>query len=258
MLQTTRRSIIVAFWAFLLFALAFIALGRITDPRSPFEAVAQVHQDVNVAFTGLAYSGYLVLLVVVLGGLPLLFNAFRTALIHKTGFAIFRLRAKHLLWLLAGAFGCAVLLVGTIIGTELLFGTSPSSGGQPATPLGWLLSGLALVGGMTLGIFVLFLLAALLSAVVARSVFGEKLLVFALVAIAVCVLGMGVTTVATTVWIARFWQDAPQVALNSDALGRVGLSWVVVVILAMLVATIVALLANWQGWRARVSRAVLA
>lgn len=254
MLQAMRRSMIVTFWAFLLFALASIALGRITDPRPPFDAVARSHREVDVAFSVLAYGGEIVCLAILLGGLPVLFMAVKRAFAGSPlrVLALFRLRAQWLLRLLGVALGCALLLPGTIIGTELLFSGSPAAAGQPATPLDWLLAGLALVGGTWLVIFVLLVIAAALSVAVARSEFGPKLLAFALAMMVVSALGMGVTALATVVWVARFWLDAPQVAMSSAGLGSTGLSWVVVVIVAMVVATGTALLASWRGWRARV------
>lgn len=252
MLQIMRRSMIVTFWAFLLFALAYIALGRITDPRMPFDAVAQRHQEVNAAFTALAYGGEIALLAVLLGGLPILFIAVRRAFASGRPvevLALFRLRAKWLLRLLYGALLCTVLLIGTILGTELLFGGPPSKSGVPSTALGFLLAGLALFGGTLLVIFVMLVIAAALSAAVVRSEFGPKVLKFARAMLLVSALGMGVTTVATSVWVARFWVDAPQVAMSSAGLGSVGLSWVIVVIAAMVLATVAALLANWWGWR---------
>lgn len=264
MQQTMRRSMIVTFWAFLLFALAYVALGRITDPRAPFDAVAQAHQEVNAAFTVLAYGGYIVLLIVLLGGLPVLFTALKRAFVCRPlgVLALFRLRAKWLLRLLGSALLCAALLLGTILGTELLFGGPPAPGSQqmvvPATPLGFLLAGLVLIGGTTLVIFVLLVIAAALSAVVARSEFGPKLLTFALATIIAITLGMGMTAAATVVWVVRFWMDAPGVALSNADLGSVGLAWVVVVSAAMVVATVAGLLASWWGWRARGQRVIVA
>jgi hypothetical protein len=63
--------------------------------------------------------------------------------------------------------------------------------------------------------------------------------------------GMGVTALATAVWVARFWTDAPQVAMSHAGLGSVGLSWVIIVVVAMAVATITAGLATWRSWRVR-------
>ncbi len=260
MLQTMRRSMIITFWAFLLFALAYIALGRITDPRQPFDAVARSYQEVNTAFSVLAYGGEIVLLVVLLGGLPVLFMAVKRALGGEAAgvVALFSLRVKWLLRLLLGALCCTVLLIGVIVGTELLFGGVLSTAGQPATPLGFLLSGLIAFGGTVLIIFVFMVLAAALSAAVMRSEFGPKLLTYVLGTMVVSALGMGVTTLATVVWIAHFWADAPQVALSDADLGRVGLSWVAVVIVVMAVATVIAVLASWRGWRAYTERVTIA
>lgn len=253
MVQTMRRSMIITFWAFLLFALAYIALGRITDPRPPFDAVARSHREVNAAFTTLAYGGQIVLLAVLLGGLPVLWSAVRRALVGRRAgvLALFRLRRKWLLGLLGGALLCVLLLIGTIIGTELLFGASSASAGQPSTPARLLWTGLVLFAATVLVLYLLLVLAAALSAAVARSDFGPGLLTFALAMMIVSALGMGVTAVATAVWVVSFWTDAPQVAVSSVGLGRVGLSWVIVVIAAMLLATCAALLASWHGWRAR-------
>lgn len=248
---------ILTFWAFLLFALAYIALGRITDPRAPFDAVAKSHGEVGAAFAVLAYGGELVALLIVLGGLPVLFQAVKRAL--PGGFrgvlGLFGVRGKWLWRLLGGAVGCALLLLGTIVGTELLLGGVPAGASQQAVafqPLvGDLLAGLGLGAVTTLVLFLLLIAATALSAAVARSEFGPKLLAFALGMMSASALGMGVTALATIAWLVAFWADAPRVAQSSAVLGGVGLAWVVVVIAAMVVATVVAVLASRRGWRAR-------
>lgn len=258
MLQVMRRSMVLTFWAFLLFALAYIALGRITDPRAPFDAVAGRHWEIGASFAALAYGGEVVLLLVLAGGLPVMFTVVKGGLAGGSGglLALFRLRRKWLLGLLGGALGCALLLIGTIVGSELLFGGMPASGGQPVgvpqTSWEYLLAGLALVGGTMLVVFLLLVVATALSAAVARSEFGPKLLRFVLGTISVAVLGMGITALATIAWLISFWVEAPRVALSPDVLGGVGLAWVGVVIVAMVVATGAAGLASWWGWRARI------
>jgi len=200
------------------------------------------------------------LLFVLLGGLPVLFMAVKRAFAGEAAgvVALFRLRVKWLLRLLVGALCCAGLLIGLIVGTELLFGGPPSTAGQPATPQGFLLSGLLLLGGAVLVVFVLMVIAAALSAAVVRSEFGPKLLVFVLGTMIASALGMGVTALATVVWVARFWVDAPQIAMSNADLGSVGLSWVVVVIAAMAMATVAAVLASWRSWRAYTGRVIVA
>lgn len=252
MLETTRRSMLLTFWAFMLFLIASSALGKITDPRAPFDAVARVHQDVGLPFTLWGYCLDIALLAVLCGGVPVLFTAIRRAFAVKPirVLALFKLRPKLLLRLLGGAFLFTVLFVGYLISTEMLF--SPASSQQAmSTPLLLALNVLGGTAALTLLAFVVVVIVAALSAAVARGEFGTKLLNLALLAMILSACAMGVAAVVTTIWVIRLWLDAPQFAMSGDGLGGTGMAWVVAVIAAMALSTVVAAFACWRAVSAR-------
>src|SRR5437660_8702131 len=49
MLSTIRRSMIVAFWAFVLFIFAYTSFGRTADPIAPFDDIGRGHPDIAIA-----------------------------------------------------------------------------------------------------------------------------------------------------------------------------------------------------------------
>ena len=249
MQQTVRRSMIITFWAFLLFLVAEAALGKITDPRAPFDVVAHIYRELDVTYSLQAYSSEVVMLAILPGGLPVLFVAIRRAFATrpKAVLGLFRLRPKLLLWLLVGSFLLSVVFVSYIIGTEVLF-----RGSTPVPPVGaLLLNALAGIAVLTLLAFVLALIAAALSGAVVRSGFGSQLLTFALLTMLVATLAMGVSAISTSLWVARLWIDVPRLAMSDAGLGASGMAWVVAVIIAMVLATMASTLACWQGLRAR-------
>jgi len=101
-LPTIRRSMIAAFWAFVLFGIAIIALGRITDPAAPFDAVGRVHPEVGVAYSIIVYSWEIALLAIMLGGLPILFVALKRAIPggQLKALQLFAIKRRHALVLL--------------------------------------------------------------------------------------------------------------------------------------------------------------
>jgi hypothetical protein len=235
-----------------LFLIASSALGKITDPRAPFDAVARVHQDVNLPFILWGYCLDIALLAVLCGGLPVLFTAIWRAFAARPVrvLELFKLRPKLLLRLLGGAFLFTVLFVGYLISTEILF--SPASSQQAlSTPLLLLLNVLGGTAALTVIAFVVVVIVAALSAAVARSEFGPKLLNLSLLAMLLSTCAMGIAAVATTIWVIRLWLDAPQFAMSGDGLGGTGMVWVVAVIAAMAISTVVASFACWRAVSAR-------
>lgn len=248
-LPTIRRSLVAAFWAFVLFALSSVALGRIADPAAPFNAVGRVHPEIRIAYAIIGRSFDIALLAVVLGGLPFLLVALQGS--SRAGWRgilrLFAIRPKRLLALLGAALLIALGVSGYLLITEYLSG-SPS----PATPNGQpplVLALVLIVLALCLVLFLFMAIAALLSAPILRAEFGTGMLRFALVPLALLTLTMAASTLATVFWTLRLWLVAPQFAASSAGLGGGQTAWVVAIILAMACSTAVTAGAFWRSWR---------
>ncbi|HEY6540473.1 MAG TPA: hypothetical protein VIZ18_06025 [Ktedonobacteraceae bacterium] len=243
MQQTVRRSIVTTFCAFMLYLVGYAAIGRITDPRPPFDAVARLHPVIGISFSIFSYTGTLALLVIVLGGLPILFVAVKRALPGglRSILKLFVIKPKLALKLLGVALLIAVCSLGFLLAMEAIF--SPP---QPCTPgicvtsqplILIILGFTAILGVVTLIVFVVLAITTSLSQAVLRSEFSEVMLRFALFPIAITTLIMGFATIAAAFWAISLWIVAPQFAASSSGLGDGQTAWVIAIVLAMACAT---------------------
>ena len=245
MLPTVRRSMVAVFWAFVLFLFAYIALGRTADPVAPFEAVGRLHPEVAITYAIFTHSGEIALLAVLLGGLPILFMAVKRAFAGGpfSVLKLFLIKPKQALLLLGAALLISICFLGFLLATQYIFGLPPCTStngcvvGQP--PLLLALGVAAIIGGITLGVFVVLALSASLSLAVLRSEFGAGMLRFALVPIGLLALTMANATVASAIWTIRLWVDAPQFAASGSGLGNGQTAWVIAIIAVMAVSTVV-------------------
>lgn len=260
MLPTVRRSMVAAFGAFVLFLLAYAAFGHTADPFTPFDAVGRIHPEIALTYDLVAYSGEIALLVLVLGGLPILFMAVKQA---KPGgplnvVKLFQIKPKQALSLLGAALLITICALGFLMTTQYIFGPPPCTAtngciaGQP--PLLIVLGVVAIIGGITLGVFAVLAISTSLSLAVLRSEFGAGMLRFALAPMGLLALAMATTTVAATIWTIRLWVDAPQFAGSSSGLGNGQTLWVIAIIVAMAVSTVVTIGAFTSGLRASLMR----
>lgn len=254
---TIQRSIVAAFCAWVLFLFAYIALGRIVDPVAPFNAVGRLNPEVGISYAVVVRGGVVTLLAIVLGGLPVLFQAVRRAMARgvRGVLGLFVLRLRQAFFLLGVALVIAVCGLGYLLATASLSGAprtcAPASQCLwPQPPLLLILDLAALVGVVTLLVFIALALTASLSLAVLRSELSLRLLRFVLVPIAVVVLGMGLVTLGETLWLVRLWMVAPRFAASSSGLGYGQTMWVVATIAAMACATFVAATAFRNGLRA--------
>lgn len=256
MLPIIRRSMIAAFWAFVLFSLAIIALGRITDPAAPFDAVGRAHPEISIAYSIVAYSWKIALLAIVLGGLPILFVAVKRA--RPGGLTsvlkLFVIKPKRLFLLLGAALLLTICFLAFLLATEYISGLPPctaANGCIAGQPLLIIAGGFAIiVGATTLLVFVTLAFTASLSGAVLRSEFGTGMLRFALVPIAILALVMSAATFATTFWLIRLWIVAPQFAASGAGLGNGQTAWVIAAIGAMALSTLVTIGAFGSGLKA--------
>lgn len=202
---------IATFSAFVLFIIAYTALGHTADPRAPFDAVGRIHPEIAIAYTIVAYSGDIALLAIALGGLPILFTAVKRALPDgpRNVLKLFVMKPKHALLLLGAALLITICFLSYLLATEYIFG-SPATPCPPPNqclfeqpPLMVLLNLVAIIGVITVFVFVILAITASLSLAVLRSEFSKGLLRFALVPIAILALMMGAATLSATVWVIR-------------------------------------------------------
>lgn len=254
MLPAIRRSMVVTFWAFVLFSVGCVALARIADPFTPFDAIGHFHLEISAAYSLITYSFDISLLVVVLGGLPFLSIALKRA----SGFGVrgilrlFAIAPNKLLRLFGAALVIAFCFLSYILATEYFFGSSSSSpmptNGQPVPLL--ILAFLALLLGIALLIFLLMAITVLFSVAILRTEFGTNMLRFALVPLALLTLVMAVATLAAAFWTLRIWLDAPQFAASGAGLGNGQTAWVIAIIVAMALSTTVTAGSFWRGLQA--------
>jgi hypothetical protein len=254
MLPTVCRSMVAAFWAFVLFTICCIALGRTADPGAPFDAVGRAHPEISFAHSIVNYGFDIALLAVALGGLPLLFIALKRASGGGVRgiLRLFAIGPKQLLRLLGVALLITICFLGYILATEYIFGSPSSSpmatNGQP--PLLLALAFVALLLVVALFVFVLMAIASLFSVAVLRTDFGTAMLRFALAPIALLTLVMAASTLAAAFWTLRLWTDAPQFAASGAGLGNGQTAWVIAIIAAMAFSTVVTASAFWRGLQA--------
>lgn len=260
MLSTIRHSMIAAFWAFILFLFAYTVLGHVADPSAPFDAVGSVYPEIGVAHAIVASSGSIALLVIVLGGLPILFAAVKHALPGGplSVVKLFVMNPKQVLLLLGAALLITICFLGFFLATQYIFGPPPctsTNGCIVGQPLLLVLGFAAIIGGLTLLVFVILAITASLSLAVLRSEFGTGMLRFTLVPIGLLALTMATATVASAIWTLRLWVDVPQFAASGDGLGNGQTACVIAIIAAMAVATVVTAGAFTSGLRASRLRA---
>lgn len=261
MLPTIRRSMIATFGAVVLFLFAYAAFGHAVDPVAPFNGVAHLHPEVALTHALVAFSGEIALLVLVLGGLPILFLAVKQALPRgaRSVIKLFLVKPKQAFFLLAAALVITLCFLAFLLTTQYLSGPPPCTAtngclaGQP--PLLLALDFAMLIGGITLGVFVVLVICTSLSLAVLHSEFGRGMLRFALVPMGILALTMATATVAAAIWTIRLWVDAPQFAASGSGLGNGQTAWVIAIIAAMAASTIVTVGAFTSGLRASRVRA---
>ena len=261
MLPTIRRSMIATFAAFVLFMLAYTALGHTTDPSAPFDAVGRTHPQIGIAHTIVAYSGSIALLTILIGGLPILFTAMRHAIPGglRNVARLFIIRPKQGLLLLGVALLIAICFLAYLLGTQYIFGPPPCTptngciAGQP--PLLVALSFAAIIAAVTGFVFVILAITTSLSLAVLRTEFSEQMLRFSLVPVGILTIVMCAATLAATTWLISLWVLAPQFVASGSGLGYGQTAWVIAMILAMALATVITIGAFGSGLKASKMRA---
>jgi hypothetical protein len=110
-----------------------------------------------------------------------------------------------------------------LLTTQYIFGLPPCTAANGCIagqlPLLLVLDFAVLIGGITLGVFLVLAISTSLSLAVLLSEFGTGTLRFAFVPIGIIALAMATTTIAAAIWTIRLWVDAPQFAASGSGLG---------------------------------------
>jgi hypothetical protein len=227
MLRTMRRSMITIFCAFVVFGLAWLFFARMNDPLSWWEPIVRLHPEVGWVYSVIVNAGYVAFLMILLGGLPIIFVAIKQA---------FAARRRDVLAL----FGVAALMV--IVFTVVVILVLTGHWGFDPN------------GGIFFLVFLAFLLVVTVAVAraVLRSELSERVLRFALAPYIVVTAAMGVALLATFVeaWLLSMY--TPEAFA-----GTVTPDWVIADLM-MVVAMGVAGWALWRGLRARGGRVVAA
>ncbi len=195
-----KATIITVFCAFAGFVLVSATFGKLTDPRAPFDAVAQTHSEITLLFQIISIGFDLACLAVLVGGLPILFDVARRAIVSHQRSILLLLAAPLALLALALAENALVFML------LLPGGLTPAN----ATPQNIVL---------TITAQLLLLLAALACLIgpalaIVRSEISQRILRFALALAGVVILAMAVSLVAICLWGLRILADAPQLFTN--------------------------------------------
>jgi hypothetical protein len=237
MTSRLRSSAVAVWYAFAAFVFGYLVWGRSTDPRPPFDAVAQAHPEVNITWTVAAGAADIVALAILVGGAPILFAAIAGA---------WRGGRRDILALIAwpavGIVVCgALLVIGNVIGPPI----PPGQRVRPVT------GAFAVVGFLLVLVAFITFVGGTISVAVAvrRSALGARVLRFAVWPAAVAVLAMAVSLVSVVVWSVLLWRDDPRI--HGGVLGNcaatqcygptsdIGVGSVIAIALPMAVAVLV-------------------
>ena len=256
MLATMRRSMISTLCAFIFFGVAYIFLMRIADPRPPLDAAANGHPAIGLSFAIINWSAQIAFLVVVLGGLPILFSAIKHAIKEKRGnpLALFAIRPKQLLLLIGSTLLLEVGFFAFLLIVQFLSGAQVPQHPVTSLPPIQIVEQLGIV---TLFTFVILAIPLFIAQAILRSEFSARMLRYALIIMSIATLAMGIACIATITWIVSFWIAAPEIAA-SQGLGLAGLrgniggsEGVVIVVVMMALAAIVGTFAIKRGVHTR-------
>jgi hypothetical protein len=220
MLRTLRRSMIIIFCAFVLFGLAWLFFFRMDDPLSWWLPIVRLHPEIDITFQVILIAGFAAFLLLLAGGLPIIFSAVKQALATR----------RRDILVLFGISAFMVILFAVVIALVQLglWGFDPNG-----------------------GIFALIFLAVLLVVTVSvgRAVVcsetSERVLRFALFPMAGVTIAMGVGLLATFVEAWFLYMYTPQAFSGSDTA-----NWVIADAM-MVIALCMAVFALWRGMRTR-------
>jgi hypothetical protein len=195
-----RTSEIMIFCAFVLFGLAWLAIGLVRDPLPDWESIVRLHPDILTVFSIEQIAGGVAFLATLAGGLPILFAIVRHAVRIR--------RWNLLLWLCVPELAVAALAVYGLLTISASTTRQSSLPSAPLTPLAVVLQ---------LGLLVLFVATVVASvAAVAQAVnqsdLSEVLLRLVLWPAAIVTAAILVGLLAAAILTAEGFTEAPKLA----------------------------------------------
>lgn len=201
MLHQLRTSAITIFCAVVLFSLAWTGAQEVRDPGTVWDAATRQYPALLLASTIVSGAGYVVLLALLVGGVPILVSALRDAVAH---------RRRGVLGLFVAPILAAAGVVAFAVVMRRASTTRAATGtpDAPWTPLAVVLQLLlvalfcGVVGGGT----------AAIALAIGRTHVDGRILRFALLPARLAAVAMGVGLGATLVLTALSYREAPQLA----------------------------------------------
>jgi hypothetical protein len=220
MLRRQRRSIIIVLIAYVVFGIPWLFYMGLTDPSSQWDAVVRFHPELEVIYKIMQYAGELAFLMLVIGGLPIVYVAFKQALASR--------RRGVVIFLGVAASMALVFIITTSL--VIFFGTWWTSFDHNGGVY-------AIITLLTIFIGVVTVARAII-----QSTLSERVLRFTRVPAILLTLAMLVASVATLVESALVSMDAPQTFGTIAPLSGGG-----VFLLIMGLTTLCAGVALWFG-----------
>lgn len=236
MMKTPRAAEIAVFCAFVIFSIGYLAFLRFPDPLATYNPVVRVHPEIAALFEIVLYAGFIALLAILVGGVPIVFVTFRHAIAAR--------RRDVLVPLAIAALIAVVFVIYSAI-VYAITNNRPGTGIRPLRPVDVVLSLIWLV------LFTLGLIAGTVavSLAVARSNLGERIWRLALIPAALATAAMVVALLATIIERVIVQAEAPQLSASQD----VNFGILAVIIAFMAAASVLAAIALIRGLKARAS-----
>ena len=196
--QRMRTSEITIFCAFVLFGVGWLPAQQLRDPLSAWEPTVQRHPEIRVLYDVVQVAGLLALLILLLGGLPLIVSAIRRAVAT---------RRRDVLGLLGvPVLAAALLVLYAALASSAWTQKQSAAADAPLTPLAVVLQ---------LGLLVAFVIAvcastAALALAVGRAPLSERAVRLASWPAAAVTLAIGVGLAGTLALDALIVREAPQ------------------------------------------------
>ncbi|GHO85723.1 hypothetical protein KSZ_37290 [Dictyobacter formicarum] len=246
-----RRSTILTYCAFVLFALGYLTLMRTSDPVAPFNTVAQAHPQVGIAYRIISISMNIVALATLLGGGLVFYSIVKYARASEHNLIkLFLPTKRHMGMLVVGTLLIALCLTLYIVFFGFIVGSPPHIADQPL----WLALLIAMAGvfvGSALFTFVILLVSTMIALAVSRSDTGPRVFHIVRIFMAATLLSMGISFGATIYWIAALWSSVPQFTMSDAGLSMGNLTWVILALGAMVLALCLAINALRQSLKVR-------
>ncbi len=218
MFYSIRHSMVTIFFAFVLFATAYVCLHSIAASQAPFSALIAVHSEIELAFVIIKYSTNVAFLAIALCGLPILFFLNKRVIAHSRSHQMlpFFTTVGQVLAL----FPTFIRIVISRLGYSIVVNVSASKTEDLIqSPLEFTLSFIFLADILLLIILVLFIGTASPAFVVPRRDFSMWLLHFARMPMIITTLAMAVAFVATVLWATRVVMVVPELPIYGTSTG---------------------------------------